>query len=175
MKIKERLSMALPLKKLNPLGIAHYLIPVAVFVLVGVGGGAYLLRSHAASSFPNCTQRGTSTITTRENNGYTSTQTEPYFQTLGNGSSGGCVNNLQTALNRVCSNSTKLAVDSQYGPKTSAAVTAVQRWLGYPTNAKVTVNGAAVSVDGAVGPQTWGLIMEDGSGFIGVSNINLNC
>lgn len=37
------------LQKLNPLGIAHYLIPVAVFVLVGVGGGAYLIHSHAAT------------------------------------------------------------------------------------------------------------------------------
>ncbi len=35
--------------KLNPLGIAHYLIPVAVFVLVGIGGGAYLIKSHAAT------------------------------------------------------------------------------------------------------------------------------
>ena len=62
---------------------------------------------------------------------------------LRQGSSGGCVTILQTALNNLIG--AGLATDGQFGPATNNAVRKYQA-------------GNGLSVDGVVGPQTWGAI-----------------
>ncbi len=116
-------------KKLNMDGLAHYVVPALVVVVVAVGGVALLVGSHADSA--PC-----------------------YKATFGNGSSGHCVQDIQTAFNALYNNGWNvsalkqdggrvLTVDGQYGANTTASVKAFQR-----------VDGR-LSVDGIVGPNTW--------------------
>lgn len=70
--------------------------------------------------------------------------------TLRQGSSGGCVKILQTALNNLVG--AGLATDGQFGSNTNSAVRRYQ-----------AANG--LSVDGIVGPQTWGAITSGRRGF----------
>ena len=52
------------MKKLNSFGVSHFLIPVVAFLLVGVIGGAYLLKqSHAATPVATTTTTTTTTTT----------------------------------------------------------------------------------------------------------------
>ena len=79
-----------------------------------------------------------------------------YYTSQAPGVKNECVKDIQRMMNAsYCTTGTKLTVDGSYGPKTTTAITKMQRYLsGY----YIRVNGAKIVVDGKVGPQTWSLL-----------------
>lgn len=71
-----------------------------------------------------------------------------------------CVKDIQRMMNAgYCTTGTKLVLDGSYGAKTKTAITKMQTYLrGY----NFRINGAAITVDGKVGPQTWSLLTTPG-------------
>ena len=74
----------------------------------------------------------------------TTEKTKLYYPTLRRGAKGDLVSQLQTFLSM---DGSKLAIDGIFGPGTQSAVRAFQKRYG-------------LTVDGIVGPQTWGKLLE---------------
>lgn len=72
------------------------------------------------------------------------------------GNRGDCVRSIQLKLNTYCSD--QLVVDGEFGSRTSIAVRAYQEY--FRSIPGLSVNGAAIHVDGIVGPQTYALMQE---------------
>ncbi len=117
-----------------------------------------------ASQPTNCgAVRGTQKITAHTSTGAlikTVDTAAKYYTSQAPGVSNNCVKDIQKMMNAsYCTVGTKLVVDGSYGTKTKTAVTKMQTYLkGY----NFRVNGAALIVDGKVGPQTWSLLSTPG-------------
>lgn len=123
--------MKLKLTSLNTKGLAHFIMPLAAFVMVGVIGGiVYLYGSHAAT--PCVGNNYASGVTNTTCVGAIQQLTNYHTQRVGQASGSGSIFPITAAI----------AVDGQFGPKTAAAVMAFQKYMH-------------IGVDGEVGPQTW--------------------
>jgi peptidoglycan hydrolase-like protein with peptidoglycan-binding domain len=117
-----------------------------------------------ASQPTNCgAAKGTTKITAHNSNGSllkTLDSAAKYYTSQASGASNNCVKDIQRAMNAgYCTTGTKLVVDGSYGAKTKTAVTKMQTYLkGY----NIRINGAVITVDGKVGPQTWSLLTTPG-------------
>lgn len=112
------------MKKLNSTGIAHFAVLAVVVVGVAAVGTYVLVKSHAAT----CTD-----------------------YTWSSGSSGSCVQYIQTLVN--AEQGSNLSVDGRFGPATKSAVQQRQQvsWSGSGGSPYY----GPITADGVVGPATW--------------------
>lgn len=170
--------------KYNQRGFSHHLLIPIIVVVVIAGVGVYLLTnsradplsdasstgltsSSAAATPSGCSNLGTVQVSVLDHGHGWVTVVQKYHQTLSQGSSGNCVKAAQGLLSRFCTPSTTPAVDGQFGAKTARAVRAVQSAANTgisshksPIVLSFKVNGQPISVDGAIGPQVWGIMHE---------------
>lgn len=83
-----------------------------------------------------------------------------YYTSQAPGVKNNCVKDVQRMLNAgYCTTGTKLVLDGSYGAKTKTAITKMQTYL---KRYNYRINGAAIIVDGKVGPQTWSILTTRG-------------
>lgn len=137
-------------------------LPIAMLLAVaGTVIGLSIVSSPQASALSGCSQYGWRNVTMTD---YSSQKTYdmgtyPYYQTLRQGNANSCVASLQKMANVFCTQSTRLAVDGQFGPKTYSAIRSIQN--AFANNGgyfEVRINGSRIIVDGVAGPQTWSIL-----------------
>lgn len=140
------------------------IVVLAGAVLFNVASTSRAEALVGASLPTNCgSVKGTTKITAHHPDGRllkTVDSAAKYYTSQAPGAKNNCVKDIQRMMNAsYCTTGTKLVVDGSYGAKTKTAITKMQNYLkGY----NFRINGAAITVDGKVGPQTWSLLTTPG-------------